>query len=264
MANSKGNKYPLWTITPDGVVNAIDAMGKATKMSEPNFATDIGISDDGTVWITSTQPDADGGGQKIYYSDGDSNWNEINTAAPGGFVIAGAGKDGCVYLTNQYDLYAIDTKATSKNDALKLDANVFDINCGGGYFWALKPAKEGEAAVLQFCKATTPLKWQVFEGNLMPSSISVTASGTCFALLDDLPFEFDLDGKTKKQVIPGSTQTAIQISYKNYSNVIMALEPTIKGNQLMIYTASPTVNPFYNKLDGLFASGIATTYYVPE
>lgn len=264
MANQKGNKFPLWTITPDGMVHAVDAMGKATPMSEANFASDIGISDDGTVWIASTQPDADGGGQKIYYSDGDSNWNEIDTAAPGGFVIAGAGKDDCVYITNEYELYAIDTKATSKGDALKLDDNVYDINCGGGYFWALKPAKEGDAAVLQFCKATAPLKWQIFEGNLSPSSISVTAAGQCFAILDGIPYELQLDGKTKKQVIPGSTQSAIEISYKDYSNVIMAPEPTIKGNQLLIYTSSPTVDPFYNKLDGLFASCIATTYYVPQ
>ena len=263
MANQKGNRFPLWTITPDGMVHAIDAMGKATPMSAANFASDIGISDDGTVWITSTQPDADGGGQKIYYSDGDSNWNEINTAAPGGFVIAGAGKDGCVYLTNEYDLYAIDTKAKSKKDALKLDSNVYDINCGGGYFWALKPAKEGGASVLQFCKATTPLKWNVFEGNVMPTGISVGAGGNCYAILDGLPYQFDKDGKTKKQIIPGSTQTALEISYKDYSNVIMASEPTIKGNQLLIYTASPRVDPFYNPLKGLFATCIATTYYVP-
>ena len=70
MANSKGNRYPLWAIEVDGTVVAYDAMATRHEMSQATFATQISVSDDGTVWIVSFNTDPSGGGLKIFFSNG--------------------------------------------------------------------------------------------------------------------------------------------------------------------------------------------------
>ncbi|GAB5398798.1 MAG: hypothetical protein Aureis2KO_03830 [Aureisphaera sp.] len=260
MANSKGNRYPLWAIEVDGTVVAYDAMATRHKMSQATFATQVSVSDDGTVWIVSFDTDPSGGGLKIFFSNGTDKWQEAEGEGPGAVKIAGTSNGDCVILTSDYELYALN----QKKEYTKLDTGVYDIDCGGGNFWALKPIKEGGVPVLQYCAANAPLQWKVFEGNLSPRSISVGASGECWALLDEVPYQFKSDGKTKKAVIPGATINAMQISYKNYTNAILsATDVTDKGNLFLQYTASPTVDPVYLPVNGIRANNMATTYYVP-
>ena len=260
MANYKGNRFPIWAIEVDGTVVAYDAMATRNQMSEAGFASSIAISVDGTVWAVTFEPDPDGGGQKVYFSDGSSNWTEITGKAPGAVAVAGTAKGDSVIITNDYLLYAIE----QDNGFLKLDKEVYAIDCGAGKFWALKPLKEGGIPVLQYCVATTPLQWKVFEGNLTPTSISVDAAGECWALLDGVPYKFKLDGKTKQPVIPGAKLNAIQISCKDYTNAILSgTDITEKGNLFLQYNSSPTIEPSYLPVKGIRASSMLTSYYVP-
>ena len=77
MSNQKGNQYPLWGINNNYEVFVLKTDGSTETMSKNDFAMDIAVSEDGTVWVLSTEPDPDGGGAKIYWSNGDNTWNEI-------------------------------------------------------------------------------------------------------------------------------------------------------------------------------------------
>lgn len=260
MANQKGNRYPIWTIEVDGTLVAYDAYAKKIVMSEAGFATDIGISVDGTVWVVSSETDPDGGGLKIYFSDGTKNWTEADGKGPGAIKVAGTINSDCVIITADFELFSLN----KKKEYTKLDDDIFDINFGGGYYWALKPLKSGEIPVLQFSKSISPTKWNVFEGNLSPTSISVDASGNCWALLDGVPYHFKVDGKTKKAVIPGASINAIQISVKDYTNAILsATDVTDKGNLFLQYNSSPTTSPAYLPAAEIRATSMVTTYYAP-
>ncbi len=260
MANYKGNRFPLWAIEPDGTVVAYDAMATRNQMSEAGFASKLGISDDGTVWAVSREADPSGGGLKIFFSDGSKDWQEIDGDGPGAMQIAGISGGDCVIITNTNDLYSLD----QKKNYTHLAKEIYDINCGGGNFWAIKPAKEGGIPVLQYCAAKAPLQWKVFEGNLTPTSLSVGAGGDCWALLDEVPFQFKSDGKTKQAVIPGAKIEAMQISYKDYTNgILSSTDVTEKGNLFLQYNSSPTIDPSYLPVKGIRANRIATTYYVP-
>ncbi|MBX2826749.1 MAG: hypothetical protein KTR22_01215 [Flavobacteriaceae bacterium] len=260
MANYKGNRYPVWAIEVDGTVVAYDAMATRHVKSKATFARQIAISDDGTVWIVSYETDASGGGLKIYFSDGNSDWQEADGKGPGAFKIAGTSDGNCVIITNDYELYALN----QKKEYTKLDTGVYEIDCGGGYFWALKPLKEGSIPVLHYSSAKGPLQWKVFDGNVSPTSLSVSLGGDCWALLDEVPYYFKKDGKTKNAVIPGATIDAIQISYKNYTNgILSATDVTDKGNLFLQYNSSPTIEPVYLPVKGMRADSMVTTYYVP-
>jgi hypothetical protein len=67
MANTKGNQYPAWLVSVNGEIQAVGTEGKVKTLSDSDFAYDLGISDDGTVWVVSTVPDPDGGGAKIFW-----------------------------------------------------------------------------------------------------------------------------------------------------------------------------------------------------
>ena len=63
MANSNGNTYPFIIISGEGQVFGVDSSQTTHSLSNSNFAMDIGISEDGTIWAISNVPDPDGGGQ---------------------------------------------------------------------------------------------------------------------------------------------------------------------------------------------------------
>ena len=115
MANSKGNQYPNWTISNQGEVFAIDTTNTATSKSKKDFAASIGVSEDGTIWAISYEPDPDGGGSKLYWSNGDGNWTEIDTPDPGGiYQSTGADNEGCIYKTFDGLLIRMTTQCQSK------------------------------------------------------------------------------------------------------------------------------------------------------
>ena len=140
MSNQKGNQYPLWFISNNYQVFAGDSSGKAHSMSDQMFAMDISISEDGTVWVLSTTPDPDGGGSKLFWSDGDSNWNEINTPDPGGVAIAGGTGSSCYYLDYDSNIRTMDTNGAS--NVVYSKNYVESIDYGGGYFWLFWQGKK--------------------------------------------------------------------------------------------------------------------------
>jgi len=261
MANHNGNAYPLWTIGVDGSVYAYDAMATQNRMSNAGFAQDISVGEDGTVWVVSNEPDPEGGGCKIYFSNGNSTWNEIVTDGPGAFKIVGVNFDSCAYLTNDYELYVIN----EKEKFMKLDVDIFDIGYGNNYFWAKKPVESGGIPVLQFCVATSPLQWNVFEGNQDVDAVSVSSDGSCVALLDEIPMIFKLDGKTIQPVYNGNKQTAIQVSAKTTTNVILSFDVSEKGNEVLVLTGSPSVPTSYQPVGGggIRATRVTTSYFLP-
>ena len=258
MANYKANKFPIITISVDGAVVGYDAMAKAHNLSESNFATEISVGPDGTLWAVSTQPDEQEGGNKIYYSDGDGKWTEISESAPGGYKISGCENGSCVYITNKFELYAID----EQKDSVKLAENVFGIDYGEGYYWALIPPKPGDEPVVHYSKAGGKLEWVVFKGNIQASSLS-SAGPVCTLLIDEIPSLLILKDMSSKPMFPGITQTAMQISSKTTTNAIVSYEVSEEGNQVLVLSASPGEDMAYRPIGNIRASRVTTSYFIP-
>lgn len=262
MANYKGNRYPVWAINVDGTVIAIDAMGTVVTKSKVNFAVEIGIGNDGTVWVVSNIPDSKGAGAKIFWSNGNGvdDWNEIDPNVPGGIQIAGTLANACIYITEDNVLFAYNENKSHK----KIAENVLDMDYGPDYYWALMPLTKGQIPVLQLTSGGGPFDWKPFEGNYSPTSITVNDGGLCFGLIDGIPTSFSTDGKTVKPLIPNSKQTALQISSKTYTTVILSLtDQTENGNLLMVYTSSPSIDPVFEPVKNIRATKIAASYFVP-
>ena len=259
MANYKANKFPLLTIAMDGSVVGYDAMAKAHILSEKDFASDISVGPDGTLWVVSTTPDPDEGGNKIYWSDGDSKWNEISDTAPGGFRISGCENGSCVYITNKYELYSINEAKQSQ----KLADNIYEVDYGGGYYWAMIPKQVGAAPVLLFASADhLPLQWTIFKGDVVANSPSAT-DGVCLGLVNEIPTIFDLKTQTQKPVYNGIKQTALQISSKTTTNAILSFEASAEGNEVLVLSASPGVPMAYRPVADIKAIKVTTSYFIP-
>ncbi len=230
MSNSKGNQYPLWYISNEFGVYAVDKSGSAHSKSKTNFAMDIGVSEDGTVWVLSNEPDPDGGGAKIYWSNGDGSWNEINTSDPGGIKISGAANSRCIYLTSEGDIYTLNTDGTTTKDYS--NSGFMMITYGGNYIWAVVPEKEGGIPVLRYTSVTDPTKtWTTFGNGVHPTSISSNYQGTCFAVLNFNPVYYTVDGQSGSAGA-GADGTTMQISFRNW-NFILTTDATSDGNQIM-------------------------------
>ena len=132
MSNSKGNTYPVWGVNPDFQVFAVDKSGTVHSKSKVDFAYSVAVSEDGTVWALSSTPDPDGGGSKIFWSNGDGNWTEINTSDPGGVRIAGGQNDTCIYLTWDGDLRLLDTNTNNKS--IYNNPSLVEFDYGGGSY----------------------------------------------------------------------------------------------------------------------------------
>lgn len=258
MANYKANKFPIITISVDGMVVGYDAMAKAHNLSESNFATEIAVGPDGTLWAVSTQPDEQEGGSKIYWSDGNGKWTEIAEDAPGGYKITGCENGSCVYITNEFELYAIDEQKQST----KLAENVYGVDYGNGYYWALIPPKPGEEPVVHYSRAGANLEWQIFKGNIQASSLS-SAGTVCTLLIDEIPSILNLKDLSNKPMFPGITQTAMQISSKSTTNAIVSYEVSEEGNQVLVLSASPSEQEAYRPIGNIRASRVTTSYFIP-
>jgi hypothetical protein len=218
MSNQKGNQFQLWGITPDNQVFAAN-IGEAPVMkSKPNFAMDLSISEQGTLWAVSQIPDPDGGGGKIFWSNGDGQWNEINNSAPGAVQIAGTSSENCVYRTFDGLLYGQDTSGNN-NLYYNGETPVLDVDYGGGMLFGLLAEAPGKDPILQYSGYRTPPIWKPFQGDLMPGGLSVSYNGDCYGIIGDAPLYFSKDGHSTGSAGAGLSGQALQISFKNWTFV---------------------------------------------
>jgi hypothetical protein len=215
MADKNGNQYPAWLISARGEIQAVTADGNIKTMSPPDFAYDLGISDDGTVWVVSTTPDPDGGGGKIFWGLGDGKWNEINTPNPGAAGITGTGPGYCFYSTAGGDLWQLQTNGAARRE--NFVQGVVEVDYGsGGSLWATFPDKPGEVATLHFgFFGPNPFTWKLFPGSVSPTSISANSNRNCYGLIDGKPVEYRPDGTS--YITDKGAKRGMSLSFKQGS-----------------------------------------------
>lgn len=257
MANSKGNAYPLWMITNRFQIQSVDSQQTVTNHSNENFAMEVGISEDGTVWILSTEPDPDGGGAKVYWSNGDNNWNEITTSDPGGVQICGYTGSSCIILTGQGQLLSIDTDGSSQELFSYSDGFVAEFDYGGGKIWAILSTKHGDIPCLHYADAGSSLSWnKVGDEVYNIYSLSVGQSGRCFGTEDYKPVYYDTDGTNGSAGAFGN-HNALSISVKN-GNFVLSADADYDGNLVYEWT---TENEGSYSATNLRAMRLCATYY---
>jgi hypothetical protein len=211
MDNQNGNQFPVWIIDAQSRVCSVTSTGQVTPRSDPDFAVDIGISEDGILWVVSEVPDPDGGGSKIYWSTGDGKWNEINTPDPGAAKITGAGAGQAIYLTQAGDIWAMNTKGAGHPQ--KIATKVVDIAFGQSYLWAVFPPTSGAHAVLQYGTfARMPFQWNLFPGSPAPLHLTANASDFCYGLKNFKPVYYLLNGTTGQWA--EGAKRGLQITFK--------------------------------------------------
>ncbi len=223
MSNQKGNQFPAWGINTENQVFAVDPENNIITKSDTGFAIDLGISEDGTLWALSQIPDPDGGGARIFWSNGDGNWTEINTSDPGGVQITGTTAGNCIYRTFDGVLRTMDTAGNSS--VLYDQFPVTDVDYGGGYLWAILDSNTMEDNIiiqphLHLSKFTSPLNWSSFKGNPSPSSLSAGYAGNCYGLIDGTPTYFLTDGSGSGSAGAGVDGQCLQMTFKNWSYVL--------------------------------------------
>lgn len=254
MSNSKGNAYPVWGVNINFQVFAVDASGKVHAKSNENFATSVAISEDGTVWALSITPDPDGGGAKLFWSNGDGQWTEIDTPDPGGIQVSGAKDDTCLYLTYDGELRLLDTNANNK--VFYTNEYLVEFDYGGGMIWALFPDKPGGMATLHYSDYNT-LDWKEFEGQVYPFSLSVSYSGDCYGVNDFNPMYYSKDGKSSGSAGSGLDRETVQISFKNWT---YALSTDINSEGNLICEWVDTKGGTFEGI-GVRGSRIAASYF---
>lgn len=256
MSQTKGNVYPFWYISNDNEVFAVDNKGTAHSKSKAGFAREIGISIDGTVWVLSNIPDPDGGGAKIFWSNGDNNWNEIATSDPGGMRLTGAGVERCLYMTSSGEIYTLKTDGTILKEYS--DLGIIRLAAGGRYIWAIMPLSKGEKPILRYFDVTDQSAgWKTFAGNISPRSISVSGSGDCFGVIDSNPMYFSIDGKTSGSAGTGADGITLNISYCNFGYIVTD-NANEKGNQIMKLVNEPNGDFVDTRLRG---RRVAASFY---
>lgn len=227
MANSKGNAFPNIILSNDSQVFGVDSHNQTHQLSETSFALDLAVSEDGTLWIISNTPDPDGGGSRIYWSNADGNWNEINTPEPGGVQISGGTGSSCYYLTSAGVVRTLDTNGDST--VFDDSSNFISFDYGGGYVWGIF-YKNGGIPKLYYSQANA-LSWQAFSGDPSPMSISVSYAGDCYGIDDSgSPKVYSTDGSTVSSAGSGADDNTAQISSKNWTYLISYVDMSSDGN----------------------------------
>jgi hypothetical protein len=243
VSRTNANQYPAWIINPNQQVLSVAADGTITAQSPPDFANDLGISEDGILWALSTASDPQGG-LKILWSKGDGHWTEINTPAPGGVSITGAGPGTCFFLANDGIIWSMNIQGQGK--AEHIATNVVDIDFGGSTLWALFPESPGDIATLHFGTfAQMPFQWHAYPGQVHPQSITGNSNGVCYGLVDFKPHFYVQDGRTG--LFANGVKTGLQISYKEGSvqgkdlAYLMTANANKDGNEVMKWDPAATL-----------------------
>ncbi|MEM7574609.1 MAG: hypothetical protein AAF433_17015 [Bacteroidota bacterium] len=255
MANTKGNAYPLWGVNSNYQIFAADTNHQEIAMSNEDFAMDVAVSEDGTVWALSTVPDPDGGGAKLFWGNGTNQWKEINTSDPGGVSIAGYLGDSCLYKDTAGNLRSMNTAGESK--LLFHNPALIDFDYGGGYLWAVFPKATGEIPILQFASSSNDLQFKVFSGDVSPTSIAVDYAGNGHGVVDYSPMTYSKDGHSAFSAGADANGATLAITYKNWS-YILSTDVNEHGNVVCIW--EDQAGGLFQKTN-LRASVIETTYY---
>lgn len=226
MSNSKGNAFPLWGINIDYQVFAVDTSGNVHSKSKRDFAYSVAVSEDGTVWALSIAPDPDGGGSKLFWSDGDGNWTEINTSDPGGVRVCGGQNDTCIYSTGNGDLRLLDTNTNNK--LIYSNPSLVEFDYGGGILWGILPNKEGGIPTLHYSDSNN-INWKEFAGSVSPYGLSANYEGNCAATFSFNPMVYSKDGSSSYSGGSGLEGKAMQATFKNW-NFVLSIEANENGN----------------------------------
>lgn len=228
-----GNNYLLWAIGSDNQILALDpATNTFVTKSDNEFAFDLGVSEDGTIWVISTIPDPNGGA-KIFWSPGDGTWNEVQKPTKQAAQICGTTHSNCTYVSESGDVVQMSTDGTSFNLLTGLD--ITDIDYGGGYYWAIMPMQPGGIPCLQFAQVTIPpLTWKVFAGNPIPNNLSVNYYGDCYAVDKFNPMYYSKNGSTSSISGAGANGITLQITFKN-TYYLLSNNANPQGNEIMIW-----------------------------
>ena len=235
MSNTKGNVFRFIIISMDYQVFGVHNDGTQTSLSDQNFTGSIGIAEDGTLWALSLlDPDPDGGGAKLYWSNADGHWNEINTSDPGGVMISGGAGSSCYYISGSDGLRSMDTNGQGKLiDGTHL---FYAMDYGGGNIWGVFPDKEGGAPGLHYAAAGDQLQWNKFnlqnEENA-PFPISVSSSGNCYGVIDGNPTYFSKNGG-QGTAGSGANGIGLEMSFKNW-NYLLTTNANTDGNEVMAW-----------------------------
>lgn len=257
MSNSKGNAYPLWLISNNAQIQSVDTSQKISNQSKENFAMGLGISEDGTVWALSTEPDPDGGGAKIYWSNGDENWNEIASSDPGGVKICGYTGSSCLFLTGSGDLLSMDTNGSSNKLVDGSTTLIYDFDYGNSVIWAILAKKSGMIPSLHYTNTNAPLSWKEVGDQVYDLySLSVNYAGNCYGAQDYKPVYYDTNGSTGSAGSTGQL-LALQVSFKN-ANFMVSNDGTAEGN--LVYEWVDEQGGTYSSMN-IRAMTIQSTYY---
>ena len=225
-----GNNYVLWCLNTSSQVIAIDTNGNSITKSTPEFATQLGISENGTVWALSTEDDPDGGGAKIFWSEGDGNWNEIATSDPGGIKLCGYINDECLYQTSQGAIFRLNTDGAASHYYNVPGDIILSFDYGGGYFWA-SLIQNGNAPKLSFAPINK-LSLRPVNYESAPSSFSVNSHGDCVALLNGNPVIFPSGGGQPTHLGASINGMGMLISSKSWS-YLLSLVADVHGNKIL-------------------------------
>lgn len=251
-----GNNYLLWAIGADNQIQALyPATNTFVTESDNDFAYDIGVSEDGTIWVISTVPDPNGGA-KIFWGPGDGTWNEMTKPTKEAMKICGTTAGTCMYLAENGDVVQMNTAGQSFT--LISGSSISDIDYGGGFYWAIFPVQSGGIPCLQFAKVSTPpLTWQQFAGAPIPNSLSVNYAGDCYAVNNFNPMYYSTDGSTTNVAGIGANKITLQITFKN-TYYLISTNANAQGNEIMQWM---DVNGGTWKNTGLQAIKIVSSWY---
>lgn len=216
MNNTKVDGYELFIITNEYQVFAFDFGGKKHQLSPPDFASDIAISDNGTLWAITRAADQEAeGGANIFWSLGDGIWNEITTPNHGGVSISGGPGSSCFYKTTGGIIRKLDTTGSSEIYDDKHYYSEFDY--GAGMVWAVFSMTKGGIPRLYYCEASDDLSWKPFIGSSgdaepRPRHISVGCYGNCYGISEDNGFYYYIKDGKKSSEVYGLDSGAMDIS----------------------------------------------------
>jgi hypothetical protein len=260
MSNSKGNAFPLWYVDNNFEIFAVANDGSSQSKSKSSFASKVAVSEDGTVWALSVTPDPDGGGAKLFWSNGDGNWTEINTPDPGGVGISGYTGSSCIYNDWDGNLRSMNTDGTSSVLFNAGETPLVEAAYGGGMIWCLKPPSAGQIPVLSY-SSDNGSSWKEFAGDIYPYGLSVSYNGDCYATDQNFnPMYYSKDGSSSASAGSGIDGKTLSIAFANWC-FALGIDANENGN--LIYEWQDEAGGTF-RATAARGMSIAASYYLNE
>lgn len=252
---ASGNNFIALLIGASNQIVGVLPGGDQQTISDTDFAFDIGISEDGIIWVISTQADPVNGGAKVFWGMGDGTWNEIQKPTTEAMAIFGTTVGSCIYLAEDGNVVQLSTDGT--NNTLITGSLIVDMDYGGGYYWAVMPSEPGGIPSLFFAKAAPALDWQSFKGAPDPTSVTVDYEGNGYGVADYTVMFYSNDGSTSGVYALGADGVVLQVSCKNWSYAL-STKATDQGNEVLSWADE---NGGMWVGTNMFAIKVLATYY---